>query len=172
MITLTENLLFNPFRSGRIDISVAKTTFEGHTVTCLILDNLEWLFKLKPSFAMIIPSEKALDKDGASTNSIIIYPKFARNNMNFKILSRGTAKVQTDFFGTPKKDRLFDFYFRFFETGFELTDFKGLEDSDLKLTPSTKLEITSSQYKHPKMTNGDYGDKSDFKVYARVKRIG
>ena len=172
MITLTENLLYNPFRSGRIDISVAKTTFEGHTVTCLILDNMEWLFKLKPSFVMILPSEKALDRDGSSTNTTIIYPKFAQKNMNFKILSRGSARVKSDFFGTAKEGRTFDFYYRFFETGFELTEFEGLENSDLKLKPKTKLEVSSSDYSHPSMITGNYGKESDFKVFARVKRIG
>ena len=162
---LQENIV-NPFRSGKVKISVGKTSYEGLTQTFVMIDELSWLFRLKPSFVMLFPSEKALNTQGG-TNVNIIYPKYADKNMEFNVLSSGTADLRTYFFGEPKEDRSFDMYYRFFEVGFKLFNFKGLDDSLLKLKSSTEISISSKDYEHPSFVSGK---TEKFKVRARASR--
>ena len=166
-VSLQENLK-NPFRSGRVDISVGKTTYEHLTQAFIMIDHLDWLFRLKPSFVMLFPSEKALQKDGDRTNITVLYPKEADTNVEFNILSEGRAYLSTYFFGEPKEDRTFDFFFRFFEVGFRMTAFEDLDKSIFRLYEGTEISISSEKYKHPSILSGDTG--GELKVRARVSR--
>lgn len=163
---LEENIK-NPLRSGKVKISIGKTTYKDRSSTFLMIDNLAWMFRFNPSFVLIFPTEKALQKDDDMTNATLIYPKFASKNMEFNKLHNGTAYLTTYFFGEPKEDRSFDWFYRFSEYGFRLSDFKGLEDSILKLNSDTTLHISSRDYEHPTFVSGE---TKDFKVYARVNR--
>lgn len=167
VVTLQENIP-NPFRTGKVTVSVGKTTYENLTQAFIMLDKLDWLFRLKPSFVMLFPSEKALREDGDKTNTTIIYPKVADTEMDFNILTEGKAHLTTYFFGEPKKGRTFDLYFRFFEIGFRLTDFTGLEKSIFRFYEGTEISISSETYKHPTIITGNTGD--EFKCRARVTR--
>lgn len=132
-----------------------------------MIDELAWIFRLKPSFVMLFPDEKALTSPGDKTNTTILYPKYADQDLEFNVLSSGRAKLKTYFLGEPKEGRLFDIYFRFFETGFRLTNFTGLEDSIFKLTNKTELSISSEDYKHPSFVTGK---TKQFKVNGRIQR--
>lgn len=164
--TITENILV-PWRTGNVDISIGKTSYNGLTQCFLMIDNLSWLFRLKPSFVFLFPSFKSLSNDGSKTNIEIFYPRYADKNMEFKKLNSGTASLKTYFFGHPKDDRSFDFYYRFFENGFTLTNFKNLDSSELNLTSETSLEISSKDYKDPDFMSGN---NTKFKIKARIQR--
>ena len=168
MLVLSENII-NPLRTspGKVNISVGRTTYDKFTQYFLMIDNLSWLFRLDPSFVMLFPSYKALSKDGDTTNCTIIYPKYADKNLAFNVDAKGTADMRTYFFGEPKEGRFMDMYYRLFETGFKLYNFKGLDDSPLKLTSKTEISISSKDYEHPSFPSGD---TKRFKTRARVNR--
>lgn len=168
MLILSENII-NPLRTslGRVKISIGKTTYDKLTQSFLMINNLAWLFRLDPSFVMLFPSEKALSKDGDNTNCTIFYPKYADKNLEFNVQAKGTADMRTYFFGEPKEGRSFDMYYRLFETGFKLYNFKGLENSPLKLTGNTEISISSKDYEHPSFPGGN---TKHFKTRARVSR--
>ena len=55
-IILNENII-NPLRSGSIEISVGRTSIDGLGQASIMLDKMDWVFRLKPSFVMVFPSE-------------------------------------------------------------------------------------------------------------------
>ena len=166
-VMVQENVV-NPFRSGTVKISVGKTTYQRLTQAFIMIDNLDWLFRLKPSFVMLMPSEKALLNNGDRTNIVILYPRYADQELEFNVLSKGKASLRTYFFGEPKEDRMFDLFFRFFETGFKLSHFEGLEKSIFKFHNGTELKISSEKYRHPTIITGN--TNGEFKVNARISR--
>lgn len=165
---LNENIV-NPFRSGKVSIKIGTTTYKNLNHDFIMLDNMEWLFKLKPSFVILLPKNSDITKKNSKLNVEIIYPKQASTKMNFNIVSSGSADLNTYFFGNEKEDRSFDFYYRFFETGFTLTNFQNLEKSPLKFSNNTKLSISSQEYRHPSIVTGD--TNGVFSVNARLNRI-
>ena len=64
----------------------------------IMLDNMEWLFKLKPSFVILLPKNSDITKKNSKLNVEIIYPKQASTKMNFNIVSSGSADLNTYFF--------------------------------------------------------------------------
>lgn len=168
MLYFTENII-NPIRThiGRAKISVGKTTYDKLPQYFIMIDDLAWLFRVSPSFVMLFPSAADLDKDGDSANTFLVYPKYADKNLEFNVMAKGTADMRTYFFGEPKEGRLFDMFYRLFETGFKLYNFEGLEKSPLKLTSKTEISISSKDYEHPSIVSGD---TKKFKVRARVSR--
>ena len=162
---LYENVI-NPLRCGHISIKVGKTTYNDLDQTFIMLSDLDWMFKLNPSFALLFQSANALDKPG-KTNVTVLYPKKANIEMNFNVLSSGSCDARTYFFGEEKSDRSFDLFYRLFETGFRLYNFKGLEDSLLKIKPETVLHISSKEFEHPTFITGS---NKTFSCKARVER--
>ena len=156
-IILSENVV-NPLRTGSIKVSVGRTTTDGLSQAYIMLDDMEWVFRLKPSFVMLFPSEESINRKNAKTNATIVYPKYANKNMEFEEFASGTASLKTYFFGNEKEKRQFDLYYRFFEIGFSLYDFKGLEKSIFKINSDTKIEVSSSNYVHPSIVSGKTPD--------------
>lgn len=165
-IVLEENVV-NPLRSGSIDISVGRTTTNGLGQAYIMLDNMEWVFRLKPSFVMIFPSEESINRKNSRSNATIIYPKHAGKEMEFDEFAKGTARLKTYFFGNDKTSRQFDLYYRFFEIGFSIDKISGLDKSIFRLNADTKLEISSSNYVHPSIV---LGKTPDIIASARVVR--
>lgn len=163
---LSENIS-NPLRSGKVKISVGKTSNNQLTQYYIMIDDLDWLMRLKPSFVMLFSDESVFSHSGDKTNTIVVYPRYANKNMEFTTLAKGTADLTTYFFGNPKDNRTFDWYYRLFEIGFKLTNFKGLEKAIFKLGKNTIVNITSKDYKHPDIFTGK---TSKFKIRARVSR--
>lgn len=164
---ILENVI-NPIRSGSIKLSVGRTTYNDHTYAYIMMDNLDWIFRFKPSFVMLFPSEESLNSENKKSNAIIVYPKNASRRMEFNELGSGTAKLKTYFFGNEKKDRAFDLYYRFFEIGFTLSKIDNLDKSIFKLNKNTIIEISSEDYTHPTVFTG----KTDELIAsARVVRV-
>ena len=162
---LYENII-NPLRCGHISIKVGKTTYNDLDQTFIMLNDLDWMFTLNPSFVLLFQSANALDKP-SKTNVTVLYPKKASIELNFNVLSSGSCDVSTYIFGEEKSDRPFDAYYRLFETGFRLYNFKGLEKSLLKIKPETVLHISSKDYEHPHFITGD---NKTFSCKARIER--
>lgn len=165
-IILNENII-NPLRSGSIEISVGRTSIDGLGQAYIMLDKMDWVFRLKPSFVMVFPSEESINRKNAKTNATIIYPKYANKELEFDEFAKGTARLKTYFFGNEKMSRQFDLYYRFFEIGFSIDKITGLDKSIFKLNQDTKLEISSSDYVHPSIIAGK---TSDIIASARVVR--
>ena len=69
---LNENIV-NPFRSGKVSIKIGTTTYKNLNHDFIMLDNMEWLFKLKPSFVILLPKNSDITKKNSKLNVEIIY---------------------------------------------------------------------------------------------------
>ena len=164
---LTYSLLFEsvPWRSGQIDFAIGETTYNGLRYDCLILDKLNWLLQLNPSFMFLIPKLEKLDEAGDSTNGFIIVAKEAQQQ-GYTIREQGSCEVTTYFFGRPKSDRDFDWFYRLFEEGFRLHDFEDIES----LNNDTILDISTKGYKNPSIISGKVSEDK-LMLKARITRV-
>ena len=181
-INLEMNILQDiPWRSGQIDLSFGELYHKGLKYYCLVLSNLNWVAQFKPSFMFIIPDLDRFNRINYSSNGSIVYAKQAQHLEYNKILS-GKCEVLTKWFGQPKEGRVFDWIHRLFETGFLFTNFIGFDDNKfVKLTKSSQISITTSDYKHPSFLLGKIRPKNEedkiklenqklLEIPARIKR--
>ena len=122
-----------PWRNGTIEFAIGETILDKVPMDCFILNNIEWLFKLNPSFMLCLPKDprmkepfSLINKKGSETNGIIIVSSEAQE-LGYSKDDSGSCKAKTYFFGKEKPERTFDLFFRLFERGFSISNIKGID---------------------------------------------
>jgi len=170
---LKENLLLResiPWRNGNIFLNYGVTTIAAHSYKCLVLHDLSFLFTLKPSFMIVVPEmEDFLKEKNAGVNGMLIVPREAQQ-LAYTKKETGTCSAKTFFFGRPNPDRLFDFYFRIFERGFSIYNFKNLPSlEDIKVIEMTTLKKQFS--KIGMFFGGAKPPKNGVYIQVRLNRV-
>jgi len=158
-----------PWRSGKVPIEIGKTSFTGVSQDCIVLNNLQFLFKMNPSFMVIVPEMNLLEEVGGGTNGTLILAVEAQQ-MEFRSLEQGKCKAKTYFFGRPKSDRTMDWYLRMYEKGFSIQNMEGLKT----FPSSAQIDITVSKragYTEVPTGRRRVRKQKNYKIPCRIKRV-
>ncbi len=184
---ITESI---PWRNGQINFSIGRASLNNLTMDCFILNDLDWVMKLNPSFMVCFPVDQnsetpfsTIIDNGSSTNAIIIVSKQAQN-MGYSKSDSGTCLAKTYFFGRRAPDRTFDLYFRLFERGFSISQIEGVKlfssDSQFDITTSKEDYSKSSVFTGNRIvTKPIFGRKGKilfsgndiYQIPARVRHV-
>jgi len=157
-----------PWRSGTIPFDLVSLSFGDVPNKGIVLNNLRMVANLNPSFLFYTAEDAVFNTPDISTNGYIIAAKNA-DQVEFTVEKSGTCEVITHFFGRPKKGRLFDWFYRIFEHGFQLTNFKGCKGFSDKTI--LNISVRKSDYKHPSLLLGGVKKDTTYKSSARITRV-
>ncbi len=149
-----QNILMEsiPWRNGIVQFAIGETILDNTPMDCFIINNIEWLFKLNPSFMLCLPKDPrinepfaSINRKGSETNGIIIVSSEAQH-LGYSKIDSGLCKAKTYFFGRKKPERTFDLFFRLVERGFSISDIEGI-----KLFDGTEIfDITTNKKDYSK----------------------
>jgi len=168
-----------PWRSGKIPFIYGATDLKGLSQKCLILNDLKFIMKLKPSLMLVIPKIEILKKVGGGTNGWLITARKAQD-LEYTKIKQGSCDAKTYFFGRPRQGRTFDWIQRIGERGFSIENIDGIgifpKNSQLDFTVSKKDYSMSSffsgwQYPSGKNDKGVENSDSKLLVPMRIKRV-
>ena len=161
-----------PWRVGTVPLEKGRTSIDGLSQECLVLNELSFIMKLNPSFMLVVPKMKLLYKDGGGTNGYIITARKAQQ-LEYQTIQKGSCLAKAYFFGRPKPGRTLDIYQRIFEQGFSIENIKGISG----FPPGARIDITASGKDFAGTSfftgaqGGDERQKDMFKIPARFKTV-
>jgi len=178
---LIENTIIResiPWRSGKIPLSIGRTSINGLNQDCFILNNLKFVFKLTPSFLFVVPKMELLHKVGNGTNGWIIVARKAQE-LEYETTESGDCYGYTYFYGRGKPGRTFDLYFRMFERGFSLEEFEGFSmfnnnavlDISCKKEDYSKSTLILGRQEREIDPEAEEKAKEKIKIPARIRRV-